>query len=116
MSPEEKLRRAVAQEGPRLSYDRAKTAGGLTHSEPFGEYTLTVQGGLGSMAVGTSAELRDKAGALLADYYLIESWVYLGRERAIKNARAWAKWAAEHIAAGLSTADCHFPGGPADAL
>lgn len=90
MKTESKLHRRAISKGPEaFSRKRIQEADKLRHRERIGPYTLVVQGGLGAFSMGTSATL-SKGKKVIKHTFVLPSWVYDGRETAIRAARNWA--------------------------
>lgn len=97
MNVEMELAERALSNGPEaMNLSRVRLAAALRHEEPVGEFTLKVYGGLGSFSVGSRADLLCN-GLMWASTYELSSWVYLGKEITLTEARAWASdWISKH--------------------
>lgn len=104
---EQAIAQAVIEEGPRLSYERARLADELTYEEEIRPgFTLLVKGGLGSMGVGTIAEIRRTGEKqAICDTLNVPSWVFIGKALAIWSAQIWARFVLDEPAGDIPLAN-----------
>jgi hypothetical protein len=105
---EERLKTRAISNGPEaFNINRVRLANELTHMEPFRDYVLLVRGGIGSFSIGTIVDLM-RDGKSLISSYATASWVWEGKEEALRTARISAHSMAAVLETGTASGHLGF--------